>query len=128
MLMGADAGALDLMADPIPMACGIGLRRQGVQDLLEDPSLLPAGETAGHRAPWPIALGQITPRRPGAQDPQHAIKDAPMVDSGSADRRLLGWKEWLQPLPLSVGQISSVHALECTEQNRICKHALVLQW
>jgi hypothetical protein len=112
MLMGADDGAIAIMAHPIHLACGLGLLWQGVQDLREDPSLLPAVETAGHRAPWPLALGQITPRRPGTQEPPHAIEDAPMVDSGSADLRFLGWKEWLQPLPLYVGQISSVHALQ----------------
>jgi hypothetical protein len=91
--MGADDGAIDIMEAPLDMAWGLGLRLQGGQDLLEHPSLRPAVEPAGLGAPRPIARRHITPRRPGAQDPQHAIEDAPMVDSGSADLRFLGWKE-----------------------------------
>ena len=88
--MGADDGAIDIVEVPVHMAGGIGLLWPGVQDLPEDTGLLPAVEMAGHRAPRPIALRHIAPGRAGAQDPQHAIQDAPMVDSRSANLRFLG--------------------------------------
>ena len=64
--MGADNGAIDIVEGPVHMAGGLGLLVQGAQDLPEATSLLPAGEAARHRAPRPLALRQITPRRPGA--------------------------------------------------------------
>ena len=111
MLVGTDNRAIDEVQLPIKLTGGVGRLRERIKEALEDASLPPPVEAAGHGAPRPIALRHITPRRPGAQNPQHAIEDAPMVDSGSADFRLLGWKEWSQSLPLYIGQISSVHAL-----------------
>ena len=88
--MGANDAAIDIVEVPVHMAGGLGLLWPGVQDLPEDTSLLPAGDTAGHRAPRSIALRHIAPGRAGAQDPLHAIQDAPMVDSRSANIRCWG--------------------------------------
>jgi hypothetical protein len=93
--------AIDIMEDPIHIACGIGQLCKVSKDL----SLPPAAETAGRRAPQLIALGQIAPRLPGAKNPQNLNEITSVVNSGSVDLRILGWQEWSQPLSLYVGQI-----------------------
>jgi hypothetical protein len=91
----------------------------------EDASALPAVEAARDGAPRTIPFGQISPGSASTEDPEEAIEDRAVVMGGSPDLRFLGWEQWLSPLLLRVGQISSVHTLEYTEQSRICKHALV---
>ena len=69
MLVGADDGAVDRGQDPSQLAGGIGLLLQGVQDALTDARARPPIEAAGDGAPGTIALRQVPPRSPGAQDP-----------------------------------------------------------
>jgi hypothetical protein len=111
MLMGADDGAIDEVQLPIELAGGIGLPCERVKQALEDAGSLPAVEATGDGAPGAIALGQIPPGRPGAQDPQETVQDAPMIDRWPTSARFLGREQRLQPLPLGIGQIASVHAL-----------------
>ena len=61
MLMGSNDRAIDIMNVPVDVALGIGLLLHGLKETLPDTSFLPAIEAAGHGAPTPIALGQITP-------------------------------------------------------------------
>jgi hypothetical protein len=49
MLVGADDGAIEEMHIPIELTSSIGLRLQGVKQMLEDPNLPPAVEAARHR-------------------------------------------------------------------------------
>ena len=69
MLVGADNGAVDIVQDPMQLAGGIGLRLQGGQDARKEARALPPIEAAGDGAPGTIALRQVPPRSPGAQDP-----------------------------------------------------------
>ena len=107
--MGSDHGAIEIMAIPVQLAMGVGLGLHRREELLPDASPLPAIEATGDGAPRTIAFGQIPPRGPGAQNPEHAVEDASMIDSRPAGLGFL-WKEQrLEPLPVRVGQIASVH-------------------
>jgi hypothetical protein len=107
-----DDRAIDAMQLPIELAGGISLLLQHVKQALEDASFLLAVEAAGDRAPGAIALGQSAPGGASAENPQHAIEKAAMVDCRPSRLRLLGWKQWLEPLPLCVDQVSSVHSTQ----------------
>ena len=126
--MRSDDGAVDIVKGPVKLAIAIGLRLESLKDSPEDIRLLPAVEAAGHRPPGTIALGQIPPRGSSAQAPQQAIEEGALVMGGSPSRWFLGWEQGFEPLPLLIRQVSSVHTQEYTAQNRVCQHALVLQW
>jgi hypothetical protein len=108
--MGADDGAIEGMHVPSERAGGSGLRLHGVNQPLKDPGWPPAGEAAGPGAPGAIARRHVMPGGAGAEAPHHAMADAPIVDSWAACLRLLGGKQRLEPLPLCVGEVSSVHS------------------
>jgi hypothetical protein len=105
-------GAIDVVHFPVDLARRIGLGLYYRQDTLPTPGFVPPLETVGHRGPGAIALRQIPPGSAGAQNPQEAIDNAPMVVRGMASFRFLGRKQRLPPLPLGVGQVSSVHSTQ----------------
>jgi hypothetical protein len=109
-LVGTTDSAIDVVDLPIELASGIGLLFKRIKHVLEDTGFLPAIEAARHRAPRAIALWQIVPGGAGAQNPQHAIKDATMVDGWPPGLRFLGREQRSELLPLRVGQVSSVHS------------------
>jgi hypothetical protein len=86
MLVGADNGDIDEMQIPLELTGGIGLLLQGVKQMLEDTSLPPAVEAARHRPLGTVALWQVVPGSARAENPQHPIKDAAMVDGWSSRR------------------------------------------
>jgi hypothetical protein len=98
------------MEVPIQLAIGVGLRLHRRQELTPDASLLPAVKTTGDRAPGAIAFRQIAPGSAGAQNPEDAMEDASMIHCRSAGLGFLWREQRLQPLPLGVGYVSSVHA------------------
>jgi hypothetical protein len=81
----------------------------------EDAGALPAVEAARDGALRTIPFGQISPGSTSAEDPEDPIEERAVVMGESPDLRFWGWEQWLQPLPLRVGQISSVHTLWYTE-------------
>jgi hypothetical protein len=93
--MGSDHRAINIMHVPVQLAMGVGLGLHGRKELRPDPSPLPAVEATGHGAPRAIAFGQIPPGRPGAQNPEHAIEDASMINSRSAGLGFSWRKQWL---------------------------------
>ena len=107
--MGSDHGAIEIMEVPVELARRVGLGLHRHQQLMPDTSLLPTVEAAGYGTPRAIALGQIPPGSSGAQYPEDAIEDASMIDGRSAGLRFLWGEQRLQPLPLCIGQLSSVH-------------------
>ena len=98
--MGSDDGAIEIMKVPVELALRVGLGLHGREKLRPDPRPLPAVEAAGHGAPWAIALGQIPPGRPSAQNPENAIEDASMINRRPAGLGFLWGEQRLQPLPL----------------------------
>ena len=49
-----------------------------------------------------------------------------MINRRSAGFGFLWGEQRLQPLPLRIGQISSVHTDQYNDLNRVCKHTLAL--
>jgi hypothetical protein len=49
-----------------------------------------------------------------------------MVSGWAAGVRFLWRKQGVSPLPLSIGEVMSLHPRKDTTRNRVCKHALVL--
>jgi hypothetical protein len=87
LLIGPDDSAIDGVQVSIEPAGGIGLLLERVKEAPEDAGSQPAREATSDGAPWAIALGQIPPGRPGAQNPQHTVKDAAMTDRRSSSLR-----------------------------------------
>jgi hypothetical protein len=106
MLVGADDGAIEEVQVPIELPGGVSLLRERVKQLLEDPSFLPTVKAARHRPPRAVTLRQVVPGGAGAENPQHPIKEAAMVDSGPSYLRFLGRKQRLEPLLLGIGHVS----------------------
>jgi hypothetical protein len=111
MLVGADDGAIDAMHVPIELPGGIGLWLQGVKQPTQDAGIPPPVEAAGHRAPGAIALRHVVPRGAGTENPQHPVEDAAVVNGWPAGLGFLWGKQWLELLPLGIGQVSSVHSI-----------------
>ena len=80
------------MEQPVEPAVRIRWLFAGVKKLLPDARPRLALEAAGYGGPGAITRGQIAPGGAGAQDPQHAVDDRPMVMGGPPDRRSLGWQ------------------------------------
>jgi hypothetical protein len=112
MLVGADDGVIDEMHVPIELAGGIGWLFQGIEQLLKDAGLPPVVEAARYRAPAAIALRQVGPGGAGAENPQHAVKNAAVVAGWSSRLGFLWGKQRLEPLPLGVSQVSSGHSTQ----------------
>jgi hypothetical protein len=108
MLVGADDGAIDAMHVPIELAGDIGLLLQGVKQWLEDASSRPAVKAARHGPPGAIALRQVVPGGAGTENPEHTVQDAAVVDSWQAGLGFVGRKQRLEPLPLRIGEVSSM--------------------
>jgi hypothetical protein len=124
--MGSEHRAIDRMQVPVQLALGVssGLHRD--QELRPDPSPLPAVEAAGYGPPGAIACGEIPPGGAGAQNPEHAIQDASVINRRPTGFRCLWRKQWLQLLPLRISEIASVHTSQYNELNRVCKQTLAL--
>lgn len=54
----------------------------GVHQLVPHACLSPSIEAVVTGGARPIALGQVTPRRPGTQHPEDAVQHPPVVDAG----------------------------------------------
>jgi hypothetical protein len=125
--MGSDDGAREIMKVPVELALRVGWGVHGREKLRPAPRPLPAGEAAGHGAPRAIALGQITPGRPRAQNPEQAMEDASMLNRRPAGLGVWWGEQRLPPFPWRWSYISSVHTHEYNAMNRVCKHTLVIR-
>jgi hypothetical protein len=94
----AVVGLGDCVHQPIPDAC---------------PS--PAHEAVVARCPWPIALGQVTPRRTRAQHPENAVQHPPVINALNAPR--LVRQQRRDHAPLKVGQIIAALAASLNQIN-----------
>ena len=59
------------------------------EDQLPQPRQRPAPELTENREPFAEFFRQVTPRRPGARDPEDAIQNQPMIRRGSPSRPLI---------------------------------------
>lgn len=94
--------------NPIALIMG-GLGLPGAQDLVPDAGVPPAPEARGDGAPRSVALGQIPPRGPGAQDPEDTVEDGAMVLGRATGARPLRREERSKPRPLGIGQLVVSH-------------------
>ena len=60
-----------------------------------------------HRLPLAVALGQVVPVRSGAQHPQDAVHEQPIVLAGPAGIASLAGQEAFNTLPLRAAQFVS---------------------
>ena len=77
---------------------------QGLEHPLPDAPGRPAGEALVHALAGSVARRQITPARPGAQHPQHAIDEAAVVRCRTPRVTGLAWEQIFDSLPLGLGQ------------------------
>lgn len=124
MLMGTTDRTIDTVLLPVNPTFGIGLLLEGFEHPLPHASFDPSIEAAGHRAPWPIPLWQVSPRRPGSHNPQDGIEDQTMILCWTTHFWLLRWQQGSQLLPLLIRQFSSSHT-PFYRLETICKQALV---
>ena len=100
--MGTHDGAIDKMKVPVHPAGLVRLLLHGGQNPVPDAGGPPAIEATGDRLIVAIPLGQILPRRAGAQEPLDAIDDRTMVVIGPPCPRFLGRQQGRQARPLLV--------------------------
>src|SRR6185312_8071425 len=71
----------------------------------------PGIEAAEHRLPRPVVLGEVTPGRPGAEDPEDAVDDRAIVAGRSAC--LAGASPLREqrgdPVPPRIGEFVAAH-------------------
>lgn len=107
---------VDVMHFPVDPPFAVCLLLDLGEDALPDAVLTPAVEAAGDGAWWAVTFGQVLPGRSGAQDPQDAVEDAPVVFRRSARVRLLRRQEGRNLRPLFVGQLESLsHTSQYTD-------------
>ena len=75
-----------------------------------DFALLPAGKAFVHGIPGAELLRQITPRRTGAQDPQHGLHEQPVVVGRAPRIGGFAWQQVGDPLPLVFPLVDSGHS------------------
>lgn len=83
---------------------------QALEHLLPDTLGRPAGEPLVHAFVGSVVRWQVAPACPGAQHPQHAIDEGPVVGRCTARIAGLARKEVLDPLPLGLGQLVATGA------------------
>jgi hypothetical protein len=116
VLVRADDGAIHGVDIPVQLRCGVGLSLDRSKEASPEARLAPAIEAAGESGPAAIPLREVTPRGTGTDDPQHAVQDASVVSGGAASVRFLRRKQGLEPLPLGIGEVMSVHSVNDTTQ------------
>jgi hypothetical protein len=80
---------------PVQLRCGVGLLLDRGTEASPDACLAPAVEAAGNGGPAAIALGQVTPRGTGTEEPQEAVHEASVVSGWAASMRFLRRKQGL---------------------------------
>lgn len=107
--MRPDDGAIDKVEAPVEVPARIRLLLHGGKQAVPEAGFAPPIKTARDRLPGAIALGQITPRDAGSQEPEDAIEHAAVVPGGTTGGRFLGRKERTELLPLLVSEFMSAY-------------------
>ena len=93
VLLGPDGGAVDRDHRPDDGSDRVRFALQRLEDLLPDPLAAPAEQPVVAGLPLPVPLGHVAPGGTGAQHPENAVEDQPMILVLAA------------PLPLGRGQL-----------------------
>ncbi len=99
--MRADVRAVD----GVPFVVDFNVQR--LECGAEVASLGPAAQAAVDGLPGAVALGQITPRHPRANLPEHRIEELPVTDLWRPSHAAL--QQRLENLPLFVAELVSTH-------------------
>jgi hypothetical protein len=101
--MGTNDRAIDKVEVPVHPTGLVGPLLQPGQDAVPDTGRTPAIDPTGDRFVAAVALGQILPRCPGAQNPLDAIDDWTMVVIGPSGSWFPGRQQGQKSRPLLVG-------------------------
>ena len=107
MLVGTDDCAIDKVRAPVKTAVSISLLLECFKDALPYTGSGPSSKAAVDCAPRPEPLGDVSPRRAGAEDPEDGAEDRAMVPRGATRSRALGRKKRSEALPLRICKLNS---------------------
>lgn len=107
-----DHGAVHDAQAPVEPPLGVRLAPEFGRDAAPDPDLLPATEAAVDGPPRAEPLGRVAPGGTGAQGPEAAPQDKPVILGGPAGAGLLGREQWAEALPPFVRRSGLVQAGE----------------
>jgi pimeloyl-ACP methyl ester carboxylesterase len=118
VLVGADHAAVHVMHQPVQLTEGVGAAGDLGQQPVEHTQATPAVEAAGDRAPGTKGVGQVPPRRAGAQQPHDRFQDLAVVLVGPAGGRALRGQQRFEHCPSRVGKLTlfSGHTTELSGQ------------
>jgi hypothetical protein len=95
VLRRSDDSAINIVAIPVQVLCGIRTLLDRSKEASPDASLPPPRETARHGAPRTIPLWQITPGGAGTEEPQETVEEASVGRRWAASVRFLRRKHGL---------------------------------
>jgi hypothetical protein len=105
MLVGPIDGRVD-RDGPLDLAHGVVVDPHVFQQLRPGPIRLPARESLVDGLPGTVPFGQVPPRRPGPQPPQHPIDHLPVIPPRTP-APINTRQERFHPLPRRLSQLSS---------------------
>ena len=88
ILESAHDGTVYIVYFPVDLPNRVGFAPHFAEEAVPHARLLPTVEATGDGSPGTIAVGQVSSRRPGAQDPSNAIHDGAMILGWALNLRL----------------------------------------
>src|SRR6266496_3763293 len=110
VLMSPDAGPVDRDHRPDDFPDGLRFALEGLEDQFPDALPAPAEQAVVAGLPFSIPLRHVPPGGPGAQHPENAVEDHPMILVLAAPLPLRGGQLGLQPFPFWVSQVCACHS------------------
>jgi hypothetical protein len=110
VLMSAHYARIHKVQVPVEQARRISLGLHRLQEALPDPCLAPTVKPARHGPDRAVALGQVTPGRARAQDPQNPVQEGAVVVVWATRPGSLRGQKRLQTPPLRIRQLVTLHA------------------
>lgn len=86
--------------------------------------VLPAGEAGTHGLPVAIPFRKVTPGAPGSLNPEDAVEDRAVIESGTTSPRTLWGEQWGQLAPLLIGQFITPNRTPFWRTAGLCGHSL----
>ena len=86
--------------------------------------VLPAVEAGTHGLPVAIPFRKVTPGAPGSLNPEDAVEDRAVIESGTTSPRTLWGEQWGQLAPLLIGQFITPNRTPFWRTAGLCGHSL----
>ena len=122
--MRADDRAIHEVRVSVEQSSEVSVALQMVQESLPDALECPASEANIDAVPLAVPVGQVTPGRTRAEDPEDAVQHSLVVVRRPSKQRALRGKEWGKLAPLVVSKL--VAAQPCRLPLRFRQRALVI--